>query len=70
MTVLYAGRAGGRTELEQVRRAADVISLHCPLTDATRHLINPVTLGWMKPATFLINTSRPQTIRSSRPETA
>ena len=58
MKVIYAGRAGGPAELEQVFRAADVISLHCPLTDATRHLVNPVTLGWMKPSAFLINTSR------------
>lgn len=58
MKVVYAGRAGGRAELEQVFRTGDVISLHCPLTDDTRHLVNATTLGWMKPAAFLINTSR------------
>ena len=58
MQVIYAGRFGGRVELEQVFRAADVISLHCPLTEATRQLINATTLGWMKPTAFLINTSR------------
>lgn len=58
MTVHYAGRTGGRAALEQVLRTADVVSLHCPLTDDTRHLINATTLAWMKPAAFLINTSR------------
>lgn len=58
MKVVFARRSGGRAELEQVLRTADVISLHCPLTDDTRHLINATTLGWMKPGAILINTSR------------
>ena len=37
---------------------ADVISLHCPLTPETRHLIDASVLGRMKPAAFLINTTR------------
>jgi D-lactate dehydrogenase len=36
----------------------DIISLHCPLTDQTRHIINADTLGMMKPGVMLINTSR------------
>ena len=32
--------------------------IHCPLTPATRHLINADTLALMKPTAFLINTSR------------
>jgi D-lactate dehydrogenase len=36
----------------------DIISLHCPLTEQTRHIINAQTLGMMKPGVMLINTSR------------
>lgn len=45
-------------EVDTIFRAADVISLHCPLTDATKHLINERTLGLMKREAFLINTGR------------
>lgn len=58
MPVRVATRTGGRAELEQVLRAADVVSLHCPLTPETRHMINAATLAWMKPTAFLLNTSR------------
>ncbi len=37
---------------------ADIISLHCPLNEQTKHLINPETLAMMKPGVVLINTSR------------
>ncbi len=58
MEVRFATRRGGRAELEAVLRAADVVSLHCPLTPETKHLIDATTLGWMKPSAFLLNTSR------------
>ncbi|MBJ07208.1 MAG: glycerate dehydrogenase [Verrucomicrobiaceae bacterium] len=38
--------------------SSDVISLHCPLTDENRHLINAETLALMKPDAYLINVSR------------
>lgn len=44
--------------LEDLLCQAHVVSLHCPLTDETRHLINPTSLAWMKPGGFLINTAR------------
>ena len=44
--------------MEELLRRSDYLSLHCPLTDATRHLINRDTLSLMKPTAFLINTSR------------
>ncbi|MBU0911427.1 MAG: D-2-hydroxyacid dehydrogenase [Gammaproteobacteria bacterium] len=48
----------GRTAFETALREADVLSLHCPLTDATAKLINTQTLSWMKPTALLINTAR------------
>lgn len=44
--------------LEELLRRSDYVSLHCPLSAETRHLINEETLALMKPSAFLINTSR------------
>ncbi len=48
----------GYLPFERLIREADVISLHCPLTDTTRHLIGAPELAAMKPRAILINTAR------------
>jgi D-lactate dehydrogenase len=44
--------------LEEIFTSADIISLHCPLTESTKHLINKDTIHKMKPGLMLINTGR------------
>lgn len=44
--------------LDDVLATADIVSLHCPLTPSTRHLINAEAIGKMKPSAILINTGR------------
>ena len=47
-----------KATIEGLLATSDVLSLHCPLTDNTRHLINAATLQQMKPSAILINTGR------------
>ncbi|MDR7303289.1 2-hydroxyacid dehydrogenase [Haloactinomyces albus] len=69
MEIAYTGRSradpdvaaalGARyLPLEQLLDEADAVSLHCPLTEATRHLVDEKVLERMKPSAVLINTSR------------
>lgn len=44
---------------------SDIVSLHCPLTPETRHLVNPDSVKAMKPGAMLINTSRGGLVDSS-----
>jgi glycerate dehydrogenase len=45
-------------DLDELFSAADVVTLHSPLTDATRHLVDASRLARMKPTAYLINTGR------------
>lgn len=64
MTVLIAERQGktprneNYTDFETVLAQANVISLHCPLTDATKHLINEQTIGKMVQKPLIVNVAR------------
>ena len=50
--------------LPELLSRADVISLHCPLTNDTRYIINEETISYMKPGVLLVNTSRGMLIDS------
>lgn len=50
--------------LEELLAKSDIISLHCPLTEQTRHLINRDTIAQMKDSVYLLNTSRGMLVES------
>ncbi|MCD8182128.1 MAG: D-2-hydroxyacid dehydrogenase [Bacteroides sp.] len=47
-----------KLELDELFATCDIVSLHCPLTDFTRELVNAARLKLMKPTAILINTGR------------
>jgi lactate dehydrogenase-like 2-hydroxyacid dehydrogenase len=53
-----ASFAGREDDLHALLRDADVVTLHCPLTPETRHLIDEGALAAMKPSAVLVNTAR------------
>ncbi len=53
-----AAATNDRLSFEQVLEESDVISIHCPLTDDTRNLIDRTELAMMKPGAIIINTAR------------
>ena len=58
MRVLTYSRRSSDTSLDDVLTQSDFISIHCPLTPETHHLIDRDALAKMKPTAFLINTAR------------
>lgn len=62
----YPARDSGinYVELETLFRESDIISLHCPLTKETHHIINKDSIAMMKHGVYIINTSRGSLIES------
>ena len=61
----YAREAGFEyVSLDELYARADVVSLHCPLTERTRYMIDERAIAQMKPGVVLINTGRGQLIRT------
>lgn len=75
MEVVFAGRKGtapgeGRLAFDEVLATSDIISLHCPLTEETRHMLNAQSLATMKRGAMIINTARGALIDLDALETA
>jgi glyoxylate reductase len=60
MRIAYTSRSGaaGAMPLDRLLSTSDVVTIHVPLSDATRHLIDQPALARMKRTAYLINTSR------------
>lgn len=56
------GVEGFVADLDELMASADVVSIHVPLSESTRHLIDRRLLGLMKPTAILVNTARGQIV--------
>ena len=54
-----------KADLQELLSTSDVLSLHCPLTENTRHLLNADSISLMKPAAIVINTGRGPLVNDS-----
>ena len=57
-TEIHSNLNATSVDFDTLLKESDIISLHTPLTDTTRHLIDSAALSKMKPTTVLINTAR------------
>lgn len=58
LSVVHTGRDAGATSLDKLLAQSDVVSIHVPLKDDTRHLIDQAAFPRMKRSAYLVNTSR------------
>lgn len=58
LTDIVEGTCMRQTTKEEIFRSADIISIHTPLTNETKDMINATSLAMMKPDAFVINTAR------------
>lgn len=58
----YAANDVVQTDLDDLLRRSDIVSIHLPCTDSTRGILNAARLGVMKPGAVLINTARGQLV--------
>ena len=58
MTIIHTSGHEGEMDFDTLFAEADIVSLHCPLTPATRHLVDAARLARMKPTAILVNTAR------------
>ena len=51
--------------LEELMKESFILSLHCPLNEESKHLINAETLQWMPKGSYLVNTSRGEVVETA-----
>ncbi len=61
----YKNKGVAYMDFDQVLAESDILSLHCPLTPETHHIINSESLQKMKPGAMLINTSRGKLVHTA-----